>query len=88
MISKKHKAMPKDSATPKVTLESLALRLEVIEKALSLHQSNQANSTLDKTHQDWWDVVGISKGSKILPLIEAEGKAIRDAERARARKKK
>ena len=83
MISKKHKLKQKNAATPKVTLESLALRLEAIEKALSLQQSDQ-----DNTHQDWWGVVGISKGSKILPLIEAEGKAIRDAERARARKKK
>ncbi|MFT3880376.1 MAG: hypothetical protein QM703_12030 [Gemmatales bacterium] len=79
MISKKSKSTKKKAQT----LESLAQRLDAVEQALSLHQNGTTTST-----QDWWDVVGISKGSKILPLIEAEGKAIRERERAIARKKK
>jgi len=78
MISNKNKSKKKAE-----TLESLAQRLDAVEHALSLHH-NGANTTT----QDWWDVVGISKGSKILPLIEAEGKAIREKERVSARKKK
>lgn len=78
MITNKNKSKKKIE-----TLESLAQRLDAVEHALSLHQNGANNST-----QEWWGVVGISKGSEVLPLIEAEGKAIREKERASARKKK
>ena len=83
MIKNNHKSSGKKSATSKVTLKSLAQRLEVIEEALSRQNHPEKNG-----QHDWWEVVGISKNSKILPLIEAEGKAIREAERVAARKKK
>lgn len=83
MIKNKHKSANQKKVKTEVTLESLAQRLEIIEQALLQQRPEKpANG------QDWWEVVGISKDSKILPLIEAEGKAIREAERASAKKKK
>jgi hypothetical protein len=58
-----------------VTLESLARRVEALERALGLTDKNA-----------WQRVVGMFTGSEIMREIDEEGRKIRVAERAEARR--
>jgi hypothetical protein len=62
-----------------VTLESLALRVEALERALNL-KSAAARS------KDWRRVVGMFGDSEFMKQVDAEGQALREAERAEARR--
>jgi hypothetical protein len=61
-----------------VTLESLARRVEALERALCL----RPNSVGAK---DWRRVVGMFGDSEFMREVDAEGQALREAERAEAR---
>jgi hypothetical protein len=62
-----------------VTLESLARRVEALERALSF-------SLKPPRQKDWRRVVGMFGDSEFMKQVDAEGKAIREAERAEARR--
>ncbi len=61
-----------------LTLESLAQRVEVLERALDV-----------KTHRPdknaWQSVVGMFAGSDFMRQVDEEGRKIREAERLQAR---
>ena len=57
-----------------LTLESLAKRVAALEQALA----GQNGAT---QHKDWRSTVGMFRNSEVLRQIEAEGRAIREAER-------
>lgn len=59
-----------------LTLESLAKRVEALERALGIQ------STAPK--KDWRRVVGMFKGSDFMKHVNEEGRKIREAERAQA----
>ena len=63
-----------------VTLESLADRVEVLEKELLSVKAQQA-----PPKKDWRRVVGISAGSEFAHRVIAETLAIREREREAAR---
>jgi len=62
-----------------VTLESLARRVEALERAVDL-KSRPARS------KDWRRVVGMFGDSDFMKQVDAEGQAIRETERAEARR--
>jgi hypothetical protein len=62
-----------------VTLESLARRVEALERAIDL----KSRSVRPK---DWRRVVGMFGNSAFQKQVDAEGRAIREAERAEARR--
>jgi hypothetical protein len=62
-----------------VTLESLARRVEALERALDL---KPAAARL----KSWRRVVGMFGDSEFMRQVDAEGKALREAERAEARR--
>lgn len=62
-----------------VTLESLAQRVEALERALNLKPTALRA-------KDWRWVVGMFGDSKFMKQVDAEGQAIREAERAAARR--
>jgi hypothetical protein len=62
-----------------VTLESLARRVEALERALDL---KPAAVRL----KDWRRVVGMFGDSEFMRQVDAEGQALREAERAEARR--
>ena len=63
-----------------LTLESLARRVEALERALDL-QSAPVPS------KDWRRVVGTFGDSDFMRQVDAEGQALREAERAEARRR-
>ncbi len=62
-----------------VTLESLARRVEALERALALKPGAGAL-------KDWRRVVGMFGDSEFMRQVDAEGQALREAERAEARR--
>jgi hypothetical protein len=60
-----------------ITLESLARRVEALERALN-HQLRPVR------HKDWRRVVGMFGDSEFMKQVDAAGQAIREAERAEA----
>jgi hypothetical protein len=61
-----------------VTLESLAQRVEALERALERKHALTTNHA-------WCAVVGMFAGSDFMPQVDAEGQKIREAERAQAK---
>lgn len=59
------------------TLESLARRIEALERAIGLGQSPIRT-------KDWRRVVGMFGDSEFMKQVDAEGQAIREAEREEA----
>ena len=62
-----------------LTLESLARRLEEVERRL-----NETLPSIVAPTKDWRSVVGISEGTDFSRLMQAEMDAIRDADRRAA----
>lgn len=60
-----------------LTLESLAKRVEALEKALAAKESDHAR-------KDWRNVVGMFAESDFMRQVDEEGQKIREAERAQA----
>lgn len=63
---------------PPVTLESLAQRLEAVEKEI-------ARLAAPARDRDWRRAVGMFSDSEFMKQVILEGKAIRDADREAAR---
>ena len=61
------------------TLESLAQRIDAIERELRTQRSTESN-------KDWRRVVGIAGDSDWMRQIDDEGRKIREAEREEARR--
>jgi hypothetical protein len=61
----------------KVTLESLARRVEALERALRRKNASSAP-------KDWQRAVGKCGDSAFMRRVDAEGQALREAERAQA----
>ena len=59
-----------------LTLEALAKRIEAIEVQLAVQQSPK---------KDWRRVAGMFTGSDFMKQVDAEGEAIREADRKAAR---
>lgn len=62
-----------------LTLESLAERLAVVERELAEQKSKS------ESKKDWRRVAGMFTGSEFMKLVDAEGQAIREADRKAAR---
>jgi len=62
-----------------VTIESLAQRVEALERALDLKPPLTGNSA-------WRRVVGMFAGSDFMLQVDEEGRRIREAERNQAQK--
>ncbi len=62
-----------------VTLKSLARRVEALERALDLKEAAVRS-------KDWRRVVGMFGDSEFMRQVDAEGQALREAERAEARR--
>jgi hypothetical protein len=62
-----------------VTLESLARRVEALERALDLKPASVRS-------KDWRLVVGMFGDSEFMRHVDAEGHALREAEQAEARR--
>jgi hypothetical protein len=62
-----------------LTLESLARRIEALERALN-HQVRPVRQ------KDWRRVVGMFGDSEFMKQVDAAGQAIREAERAEAQR--
>lgn len=60
-----------------VTLESLAARVEALERALDLRPPRPGKDA-------WQCVVGMFAGSDFMREVDEEGRKIREAERAQA----
>lgn len=61
-----------------LTLESLARRVEALERALQLKPASENG-------KDWRRVVGMFGDSEFMRQVDAEGQALREAERAEPR---
>ena len=59
-----------------LTLEALAKRIESLESQLASHQTSK---------KDWRRVAGMFAGSDFMKQVDAEGEAIREADRQAAR---
>jgi hypothetical protein len=64
---------------PELTLESLARRLEEIERRL-----NEKDASVIAPTKDWRSVVGISEMTDFSRLMQAEINALHDADRRAA----
>jgi hypothetical protein len=62
-----------------ISLESLARRVEALERALDVNQRSNRS-------KDWRRVVGMFGDSDFQKQVDAEGQAIREADRAEARR--
>jgi hypothetical protein len=60
-----------------LTLESLARRVEALERAVGIQSQPPGND-------DWLRVVGMFAGSDFMKQVDEEGRKIREAERAQA----
>jgi hypothetical protein len=63
-----------------ITLESLAKRVEALERLLNVKPGVQPPV------RDWQSVVGMFSGSEFMKQVNAEGRAIREKEREEARR--
>jgi hypothetical protein len=63
-----------------LTLEALAKRIEAIEQKLAEQATPSPNQK-----KDWRRVAGMFTGSEFMKQVDAEGEAIREAERKAAR---
>ncbi len=61
------------------TLESLAARLAIVERELAEQRARE------DSRKDWRRVAGMFTGSEFMKQVDAEGQAIREAERKAAR---
>jgi hypothetical protein len=61
---------------PELTLEALAKRIEVLEQKLAERE---------KPKKDWRSSVGMFDGSEFMKQVDAEGEAIREADRKATR---
>ena len=61
------------------TLESLARRIDAIERELNSQHASDSK-------KDWRRVVGIAGDSELMRQIDNEGRRIREAEREQARR--
>ena len=61
-----------------ITLESLAKRVEALERAL-------ADRLEESPKKDWRRAIGFFEHSEFMRQVDAEGRAIREADRAEAR---
>ena len=64
---------------PELTLESLARRVEVLERALTLKRG-------DGAPKDWHRALGRCGDTEFMRRVDAEGQALREAERAEAQR--
>ena len=62
-----------------VTLESLAKRVEALERALSV-------PSLEAGRKDWRRVVGMFGDSEFMKTVDAAGQVTRESERAEAKR--
>lgn len=62
----------------KLTLESLAKRVEALETALASSEPNDSP-------KDWRKAVGMFAGSEFMKRVDEEGRRIRESEREAAR---
>jgi hypothetical protein len=62
-----------------ITLEALAKRLEVVEKKLAEKETEQSGRK-----KDWRRVLGMFTGNEFMKQVDAEGQAIREADRKAA----
>jgi len=62
-----------------LTLESLAKRVEALEKVI-------ATKGPDESHKDWRKVVGMFRDSEFMRKVDEEMPAVREAEREAARR--
>ena len=62
-----------------LTLESLAKRVEALEKELLRHKSS-------RSAKDWRSVVGMFEDNEFSRRVDEEGRKIREAEREEARR--
>jgi len=62
-----------------LTLESLAKRVEVLEKAIAMKGSN-------RSHKDWRKVLGMFGDSEFIREVDEECLRMREAEREAARR--
>jgi hypothetical protein len=60
-----------------VTLESLARRVEALERAVGLRP---------RRAKDWRNTIGMFAGNEVQKQIDEEGRKIREAEREEARR--
>jgi hypothetical protein len=65
---------------PELTLESLNARLAEVERLLAAQSAAPA-----ARKKDWRRTVGMFTGSEFMKQVDAEGQAVRDADRAEAR---
>jgi hypothetical protein len=63
---------------PELTLESLAKRVEALESALAVKETN-------RSPKDWRMGVGLFAGSEFMKQVDEEGRRIREADREAAR---
>jgi hypothetical protein len=62
-----------------LTLESLAKRVEALEKVIATMEPNQSR-------KDWRKVVGMFRDSEFMRKVDEECTRVREAERAAARR--
>lgn len=65
---------------PELTLESLNARLAEVERLLAAQ-----TATPSTRKKDWRRTVGMFTGSEFMKQVDAEGQAVRDADRDDAR---
>jgi hypothetical protein len=68
-----------DDIRAEVTLESLARRVEALERLLHLEPASVCS-------KDWWRVVGMFGDSEFMKQVDAEGQTLREVDRAEAQR--
>jgi hypothetical protein len=68
-----------ETAMSELTLESLAKRVEALEKVI-------AGKELDQPRKDWRNVVGMFRDSEFMREVDDECMRVREAEREAARR--
>jgi hypothetical protein len=68
-----------ETAMSDLTLESLAKRVEALEKVIATKEP-------DQSRKDWRKVVGMFRDSEFMRKVDAECQRIREAEREAARR--
>ena len=66
---------------PEITLESLAARLAEVERQLAAQRA----APPPPPKKDWRRTVGMFTGSEFMKQVDAEGEAVREADREEAR---
>jgi len=67
---------------PEITLEALAARMAAVEAQLAERKANLGG----RTKKDWRRTVGMFAGSDFMKEVDKECEALREAERAEARR--